>query len=82
MTQRFFKTRECSCIVFAIVCDIKHTENGKMYLIGGHNHFTICKKCKELEEKNDEDTLYDMWYNDNITDDYGYAGWIIDPNSV
>lgn len=81
MTKRFFKAKECSCIVFAIVCEIINTENSKMYLIGGHNHFIICNKCKELEEIN-EDTLYDMWRNDNITDDFGYAGWKTDQNGV
>lgn len=82
MTKRFFKTKECSCIVVAIVCGIKHIENRTMYLIGGHKHFTICNKCKKLEEINDEDTLYDMWHNDNITDDFEYAGWKIYQNTV
>ena len=81
MTRRFFKTKDCSCIVFAIICGVKNTENGIKYLIGGHNHFRICKKCEKLQEINKEDTLYDMWCNDNITDDYGFAGWKIDhPN--
>ena len=57
MSKRFFKTKECSCIVFAIICDVKHTEKGKMYSIGGHNHFTICKKCKELESLKIPSTL-------------------------
>lgn len=49
---------------------IKVTDNGNMYLLGGHNHYTICDKYKQ-----DEDTLYDMWMNDNLTNELEYAGW-------
>ena len=72
---KFFNIKECSCIVFAYVFETKHIEKGKMYFLGAHDHLTICNKCKELEEINDEDTLYDMWYNDNVTDDFEYSGW-------
>jgi len=74
MTLRFFKKKECNCIVYAIVCGIRYIQNTKMYELGGHNHYTLCDKCKKIEE-NDVDTLYDMWCNDNITDDFEYAGW-------
>lgn len=80
MSKKFFKTKDCSCVVVTIACGIKKTEKGPMYLIGGHKYFTICKKCKELEES--EDTLYDMWMNDNITDDFEYGGWKLDPAYV
>ena len=53
-----------------ICCGIKD----KIYELGGHTHFTICNKCKQYEE-NDKDTLYEMWNNDNITDDFKYADW-------
>jgi hypothetical protein len=49
-------------------------DNVKMYLIGGHKHFNICVNCKQ-DEDNDNDTLYDMWMNDNITNELEYAGW-------
>jgi hypothetical protein len=75
MTKRFFKTKECGCIVSSIVCGIKNTETRLMYLIGSHDHFSICNKCKQIKEKNDEDILYDMWINDCITDDFEYGGW-------
>ena len=26
-------------------------------------------------EDEDVDTLYDMWINDNMTNDFGYAEW-------
>ena len=42
-----------------------------MYFLGGHKHFTICEKCKQ---ENGNDTLYDMWMNDNLTNDLEYAG--------
>jgi len=60
MPKIFYKIKECGCIVNAIASGIKITNNGKMYLIGGHTHFTICNKCKQ-DEENDNDTLYDMW---------------------
>ena len=31
--------------------------------------------CNPPYEENNEDTLYDMWINDNITDDFKYASW-------
>jgi len=71
MPKKFHKIKECGCIIQAITCGIS---NDKMYLLGGHNHYTICDKCKQDEESGD-DTLYDMWINDNLTNDLGYAGW-------
>lgn len=70
MPKQFHKIKECGCIVKAISCGIKITDNGNMYLLGGHNHFTICEKCKETS-----DDMYDMWMNDNLTNEFGYAGW-------
>ena len=58
----------------AITCGIKIIDTVNMYCLGGHNHYTICDKCKQDEETGD-DTLYDMWINDNVTNDLGYAGW-------
>lgn len=74
MAKKFFKKQLCGCVIVTIACGIKDTEKGRMYLIGGHKHFTICNQCKQYEE-NGEDTLYDMWTNDNMTNDLKYAGW-------
>ena len=74
MVKIFIKKIECGCIIETISCGIKITEKGKMYLIGGHQHLIICNKCKNNEE-NGNDTLYDMWINDNITNDEEYYGW-------
>jgi hypothetical protein len=74
MPKKFLKIKECGCVIVTITCGITNTEKGKMYLIGGHQHFSICDKCK-LDEANGDDTLYDMWMSDNITDDLKYAGW-------
>lgn len=71
MPKQFRKIKECGCIVKAISSGIKVTDNGNMYLLGGHNHYTICDKCKQ----DDNDTLYDMWMNDNLTNELEYAGW-------
>ena len=43
-------------------------------MLGGHNHLFICDICKKIEDNN-EDTLYDMWMNDNMTNDFRYTGW-------
>ena len=75
MPKSFLKTKSCGCVVRAITCGTTNTHNGRMYLIGGHIHLTICDKCKQAEE-NDDDTLYDMWINDDMTNDLEYAGWI------
>lgn len=75
MPKKFIKTRECGCIVLTTSCGTKPTENGKMYLICGHKHITICDNCQQ-EENNGDDTLHDMWLNDNITNDSGYGGWV------
>lgn len=82
MVKWFFKKKECSCIVQAFVCEIQHINNIKVYLIGGHTHYYICDTCKELEEMKNEDTLYDMWYNDNVTDDFGHGEWKSDVNNL
>ena len=73
MPKQFRKIKECGCIVKAISCGIKVIDNSKMYLLGGHNHYTICNKCKQ--DKTGNDTLYDMWINDNLTNELEYAGW-------
>lgn len=70
---KFVKTKECSYIVVTTIFESKHIKKGKMYFLGAHDHLTICNKYKELEEINDEDTLYDIWYNDNITNDFEYS---------
>jgi hypothetical protein len=74
MPKIFVKIKVCGCIVEAICCEIKSTDKGKMYVMDTHNHFTICDTCNQ-DEENGNDTLYDMWKSDNITDDYEYAGW-------
>jgi hypothetical protein len=74
MLKIFIKKRECGCIVRTFTGGTKTTDKGKMYVICGHMHLTICKKCQQ-DEENDHDTLYDMWMNDNITNDNEYAGW-------
>ena len=74
ITKTLIKKKDCGCIVRSILCGIKNTLYSKIYLIGGHTHFTICDKCKQ-DEENDDDTLHDMWINDNVTDEFGYAGW-------
>ena len=71
MPKVFFKLRYCGCVVRAIWCGIN---KDKMYELGGHTHFIMCDKCKQ-DEENGIDTLRDMWKNDNITNNYGYAGW-------
>jgi hypothetical protein len=42
-------------------------------MIGGHKHYNICEKCKKKEKV--EDTLYEMFENDNFTDGLGNDGW-------
>lgn len=73
MARLYKKTKQCGCVIKAITCGVKNNLNSKMYMLGGHNHLIICDICKKKE--NNEDTLYDMWTNDNITNDFGYAGW-------
>lgn len=75
MPKLFSKTKRCGCVVTAMVCGIKNTEKGKIYLLGCHEHIKICSKC-ELDEENQVDTLYGMWHDDNTTDDLGNGGWI------
>ena len=81
MVHKFVKTKECGCIIESIFCGTKQTIKGKMYLIGGHKHLTMCNKCKE-DEENGEDTLFDMWLSDNVTNDDKYGGWELKNNSI
>lgn len=74
MPKLFHKTKECGCIVETICCGIKITDNGIIYSLGSHQHFSICDKCKQ-DEENGNDTLHDMWKNDNLTNNSEYAGW-------
>jgi hypothetical protein len=74
MPRQYIKTKDCGCVVKAITCRIENTSDGKMYVLGGHNHLTICNICKKKEDLN-EDTLRDMWINDNMTNDFMYAEW-------
>lgn len=75
MPRHFTKTKVCGCVVKTILCGIETKEDGKeMYLLGGHTHLTICSDCEKYEEC-EEDTLHDMWTNDNVTDNFGYAEW-------
>ncbi len=74
MTKQYIKTKECGCVVKAITCGIKNTSDGRMFILGGHNHLIMCDNCKKKED-NDEDTLHDMWINDNTTNEFMYAGW-------
>ena len=74
MVRQYIKTKVCGCVIKAISVGVKNTTDGKMYMLGGHNHLIICDICKKLEDS-DEDTLYDMWMNDNITNNFEYAGW-------
>ena len=74
MVRQYIKTKVCGCVIKAISVGVKNTTDGKMYMLGGHNHLIICDICKKLEDI-DEDTLYDMWMNDNITNDFSYQGW-------
>ena len=74
MPTQYIKTKDCGCVIKAITCGIKNTSHGKMYMLGGHNHLIVCDICKKMEDLN-EDTLYDMWTDDNITNDFMYAEW-------
>lgn len=74
MQRQYIKTKACGCVVKAIMCDIKNTSVGKMYILGSHNHLSICDICKKTEDR-DEDTLRDMWLNDYMTNDFMYADW-------
>jgi len=49
MPKLFQKTKDCGCLVDAIVCSVKATDKGKMYVLGAHQHFTICNKCEKDE---------------------------------
>jgi len=75
MPKQFIKTKSCGCVVRAISVGIKSVDNKVLYMIGGHDHIKICKKCNE-PEVNGVDTLYNMWTNDNITDGSGNDGWM------
>lgn len=74
MPNQYMKTRKCGCVVRAISVGSEMGPNGKCIYLGGHIHLTICNNCKQKED-NVEDTLYDLWMSDNVTDEKGYAGW-------
>ena len=75
MPRLYIKTKDCGCNIIAIACGVvSNNSECKMYTLGGHKHLTICDICKKMED-DDEDTLYDMWINDNKTNDFGYAEW-------
>ena len=74
MPKLYIKTKDCGCVVKAITCGVKNTTDGQMYMLGGHIHLIICDVCKKLEDS-DEDMLYDMWTNDNMTNDFRHAEW-------
>jgi hypothetical protein len=74
MPRQYIKTKDCGCVIKTISCGVKNTSNSKMYMLGGHNHLIICDICKQKEDLN-EDTLHDMWMNDNMTNDFMYMGW-------
>jgi hypothetical protein len=76
MPRHFIKTKKCGCIVKTSSVGTTNTPDGKMFLLGGHDHLTICDICKKNEECG-EDTLYNMFENDNITNNFEYAGWKI-----
>lgn len=76
MSRKYIKTRECGCVVRAVVCGYEHIDGRVMYLLGGHSHNVICNECKKKEDEEDEDTLYDMWTLDSITDGLELDGWI------
>jgi hypothetical protein len=73
MQRQYIKTKDCGCVIIAIACGVKNNSDSKMYMLGGHKHLIICDICKKMED--DDDTLYDMWTNDNMTNDLGYAEW-------
>ena len=76
----FHKTLKCGCIIETLYCGYKTESNGKqMYMLGGHKHFVICNICKKKEEI--DDTLYDMWKEDNITDDFEFGEWKLQKNN-
>jgi hypothetical protein len=76
MPRQYIKTKGCGCVVKAVSLGVENNHNGKMYMLGGHKHLIICDTCKKMEmEDCDEDTLYDMWMNDDMTNDFRFAGW-------
>ena len=66
----FYKRKDCGCIISAIYCGTKD----KLYLLGAHQHSFICDVCKQEEEAGN-DTLYEMWMTDNVTNEFEYMGW-------
>ena len=47
----FIKTKDCGCVIIAIVCGVKNNSDSKMYILGGHNHLSICDICKKWKMK-------------------------------
>jgi hypothetical protein len=71
MPKSYKKIKECGCIVMAITFGM---DKNQMHLLGVHRHHFICNTCKQ-EEKTGNDTLYEMWENDNRTDGLEKDGW-------
>jgi len=74
MPRKYIKTKDCGCVIITIACGVKNNSDCKMYLLGGHEHLIICDICKKMVT-DDDDLLYDMWINDNMTNDFEYAEW-------
>ena len=58
--QTIYEKKDCGCIVEAMCCGFKTTDNGNMYLLGRHKHLTICDNCYK-DEENGNDTLYEVY---------------------
>ena len=74
----FQKKLSCGCIIEAFVFELDK-KNKNMYMLGSHQHVHICKTCKKRKEKlseDENDILFEMWNNDNCTNDFGYGAWI------
>ena len=74
----FHKTLKCGCIIKA-ECTSNHVycnNETTIYYLKNHEFHLICDECKKENEKNnvemDDDILYHMWMNDNITSNAGY----------
>ena len=74
MAKQYIKTKLCGCVIKAISVSVIHNPDGKMYILGGHDHLIICDSCKKMEDNN-KDTLHYTWLSENITNDFGYNGW-------
>ena len=45
MARQYIKTKVCGCVIKAISDGVKNTTDGKMYMLGGHDHLIICDIC-------------------------------------